>query len=575
MTTRNLDKAAEFCLDVEADHLFGYLKIDEDSSSEDLVEAIKARRKWAQAQQNNPKYKREAKKFISAYEALIQVASDPQQHLEHQQKRREDKNLPSLQMAIDAILSGGANPSLEQLSFLEGKADELNIARETLYQILKESGRSISNPPSPQRSHSGDSGSIDHEATTADRPPLITSSSIIQRPPSPMASTGRSRTPSLGTPVGPPATPGPSTRSTSTASGPPRRHSADATAPPVRRVNAPNTFSNQPTQPPVVDAPTSGRSKGLIEPAGQHHFEEIIHGRPRTLTGLKVRFMGALPLDAQISSDVEWITVEPSAIKPLDTQPEVTPSGKKVRIIPFSATLNPSQMPDKQATGRVTVFNSAGDHATFRFDVTRTFNWIGLLKGGLIALVTVVLLAGFAFLVNEILTPRHGKILVIRLDPSAEVVMLDNQVIGSGSIVRHSSPLAGDRKLTVVQPNFQTVEKMIRIRPQEEEEVVVELNLSSKLDYTPGPDEKRANIAPAATKQAESAIAPCLTDLEAPLRGEVHLNVLKNGTVGSIRFKGDFPEIVSTCATRRLAALRFDSLPTGDYAQLIAKVQHP
>lgn len=572
MTKRHLDKAAEFCRAVGANNLFGYLNLPESASGQELSDGIRDRRKWAQSQQNNPKYKDEAKLFISHQEALLQVALEPQAHLRHQRKVLEEANLPSLQMAIDAIIRGGQAPSTDQLAYLETLAIELQISHATLRQLLSTARETLS--PSPARTHRPDSGAtLDRDGPTVDRPPPISQRSPLQTPP-PSPNMERHRTPRGPAPAYTSrSTP---TISRSTGTGGPPRGSSEPTAPPVRRVNAPNSTTGYSTQPPINDSPTLGRSKGMIEPVGQVHIGQIVYGRPVTLSHLKVRFIGALPLDGQIQSDADWLEVEPKLIRPLDTPPETTTSGKKVRIIPFQVTIHPSRMPGPEASGSVTVLNSTGDRATYRIDATRTFNWLGLIKASTALVLILLLLAGVSYLAMEILTPRHGKILVIRLDPSAEVVMLDEQVIGRGTMVRHLNPAAGERRLTIVQPNFRTVERTITIRPQEEQEVMIELELDSDLSYSPQPDEKRVNPPPGTARVAEDAISPCLDLLGGtPVKARAEITIVKNGHVGAIRIDGKVPEPASTCIKRRLAAVRTDPLSGGDYAKVTTAVQHP
>ena len=56
MDPRQLELATAFCQKMGASDLCEYLGLDQGAPTEDLVAAIKSRRRRMQAMQNNPKY---------------------------------------------------------------------------------------------------------------------------------------------------------------------------------------------------------------------------------------------------------------------------------------------------------------------------------------------------------------------------------------------------------------------------------------------------------------------------------------------------------------------------------------
>ena len=108
MNSRNLDLAAQFCELVNKPHLLEYLGLPEDASPDAAQKKLKARRKYMQGMQSNPKYKSEAIFLIKNFGALSRVLEDPIPYLKDAKRRAESKHLPVLEMTIKGVLAGGS-----------------------------------------------------------------------------------------------------------------------------------------------------------------------------------------------------------------------------------------------------------------------------------------------------------------------------------------------------------------------------------------------------------------------------------------------------------------------------------
>lgn len=153
MEPNDLEAAAEFCRTVDVAHLFEYLGLPTQTSSEGALAALADKRKHMQAMQANPKFKDAAKAIIKNYAALQRVLAEPKAHLARQQQEQEVEKLPMLIFAIDSILSDGLVTPQEE-AFVRQSAMNLGISLETYERVLKEkaSAANVTLPQGQQRS---------------------------------------------------------------------------------------------------------------------------------------------------------------------------------------------------------------------------------------------------------------------------------------------------------------------------------------------------------------------------------------------------------------------------------------
>jgi hypothetical protein len=149
MESRDLELAAEFSQLVGSPHLLAYLGLDESAGSDDAQAKLKARRRFMQGMQGNPKYKREALFLIKHFTSLNEVLSDVPSYMVDAQRRAESVHLPVIEMTIRGVLASGSL-NADQEDYLRRNATELGVSertfREVLYRVGREVGIAIETP---------------------------------------------------------------------------------------------------------------------------------------------------------------------------------------------------------------------------------------------------------------------------------------------------------------------------------------------------------------------------------------------------------------------------------------------
>jgi len=137
MEADDLRTAAAFCKLADARHLMEYLGVPEDSTSDEALAALKKARQRMQGMQANPKYKTVAVALIKDYRTLERVLAAPQAHLDDARLAHESAQLPTLQLAIDAVLSDG-NLSNAEIQFVRDHALQLGISEARFERVLRD-----------------------------------------------------------------------------------------------------------------------------------------------------------------------------------------------------------------------------------------------------------------------------------------------------------------------------------------------------------------------------------------------------------------------------------------------------
>jgi hypothetical protein len=136
MDVDDLELAAEFCKLVGAPNLLAYLGLEEGAWPDDARAKLKARRKFMQGMQGNPKYKREALFLIKHFTDLNDVLADVPSYLADARRRAESEHLPVIEMTIRGVLGSGSVPTDDQYAYLRRNALELGVTETSFREIL-------------------------------------------------------------------------------------------------------------------------------------------------------------------------------------------------------------------------------------------------------------------------------------------------------------------------------------------------------------------------------------------------------------------------------------------------------
>jgi hypothetical protein len=561
MNQRQLDLAAEFCELVGKTDLLEYVAAEPDEHPESVRAKLKARRRYMQGMQSNPKYKKEALFLIKNFASLNEVLADAERYLADVQARQESTHLPVLEMTIRGVLAGG-HLSGQQEEFLRHQAGELGVSPQTFEGLLSRlAGDAGVTRPSPRTNGT--------QPAHATEPPNAVASSTPGPGPAPLEYT--------------PSTPQPrEPRPDSAATGPPARSREEldppgpetSTAPPVRP-RGPGAATPSPTEDTILrgtqlpDAPpipagslprgTLGVDKRVarLEVLGEPVRALRIANRPLS-TEIRLRNAGDVRWSGRVSTDEGWLIAQPTRLDP----------NKREQVI--TVRINPRDLFESPGLGNVTIQTDTGERVSIAFEVTKTANLLPFaIAAGAVALLGLVAFVAFAAfqLLGE---PSPAKGLTITVDPTSEAIPLDGEKVGSGSQVNVPAPNAGQVTITVVQSNYRTHEQVVTLDPGRTTMVPVTLQLARDLDFRPAPDMRNANLGKGAAKKIpRAALDQCIRAGQGgALAGQVRIYIGPDGKAAGITIEGDEIEdpAVVRCLTRHAATVRFPPLKDGDFA---------
>jgi hypothetical protein len=136
MQVDDLELAAEFCKLVGAPNLLAYLALDESATPDEARARLKARRKFMQGMQGNPKYKREALFLIRHFSNLNDVLGDLTAYAADARRRAESVHLPVIEMTVRGVIGAGVVPTEEQIAYLRRNALELGVSETSFREIV-------------------------------------------------------------------------------------------------------------------------------------------------------------------------------------------------------------------------------------------------------------------------------------------------------------------------------------------------------------------------------------------------------------------------------------------------------
>jgi hypothetical protein len=391
MTRTDLDLAAEFCRLVGKRDLIDYLGLAADARASDAVDALRARRKYLQGMQSNPKYKAEALfliKNVGTFEALLK---DLDGYLREARPEVASEALPgrlyALELAVRGALLGGA-PKPEHRELLRQVADGLGATTEELDGVITRVKAEISREDAPAADLYRVLG------VTPDAPNEVLLAAWearraeIDRAAGPEAAANRRRVDRAGEVL----THTEARRSYDLGritTGPPARDRADTrvsssapTAPPVReRMAAPHMAA----PPPVPSGPLTGRTLGLDRPVEGYQLigppvRRIPLSRTAVIETLRLRAPAANVAVGRVTSQVPWITVTPTDLDPADKEPTVA-----VRV-------DMDHVPPDAHDALVVVSGGRGEPVRVRFEIDRGAR-AGFPRGAILAIAALTLLA--------------------------------------------------------------------------------------------------------------------------------------------------------------------------------------
>lgn len=135
MSTPKLEVAATFCALVGVPDLLAYLGAAEHDDATAVRARLKARRRFMQGMQNNPKYKEEAVFLIRHFQALDSVLGDLPTYLDDARGRAESDHIPAIELSIREALAGGPINDAAERS-LRAAAAELGVRDATFERVF-------------------------------------------------------------------------------------------------------------------------------------------------------------------------------------------------------------------------------------------------------------------------------------------------------------------------------------------------------------------------------------------------------------------------------------------------------
>ncbi len=567
MDPRHLDLAAEFCELVGKPNLLAYLGLPEGASPEAAQKKLRARRKYMQGMQSNPKYRAEAIFLIKNFAALNAVLANPIPYLEDARRRAESQHIPILEMTIKGVLAGGSL-NYDQEDYLRRNAIEIGVSEATFEELLDRLAREAKVPRAtdrltitPEEFRTTDFYQVLGVPRHASRDEIYARyrarAEEAKRLPDParrsalrteiekawkVLSDEKSRREYdlAWTATGPPARTREVARPVST-----------ATAPPVQ------PRKTRPPAAPFADlapSPTPRLAPPKLELLSRAEQQVTLGTKPVELA-FELRNAGEQPLSGNVTTDAPWLQI---------LTPELENSAKRqtvrVRILPDAVS-------GRSARGVVRIDARRAGRAEVTIEVRRPPNYA--IPAAIGAGTAVLVLAGvvWAWLGSG---PAPYT---IEVDPWAEQILLDGEPIGSGKLVTLDAPVAGEATITVRHPNFKPWVKDVRIEPGGH--LAVELVLDNPMSFRPTEEHRLASLDPQVAVKVMTPFQPALDRClrsgivgNQEARGVVRIHVGEDGR--PIGFDASGPgtssPAVQACLARQTAGPLFPRLTDGDYA---------
>jgi len=641
MDRRDLEQIDTFLGMVGKASLFDYYGLKDAAAPAEVETAIKKRRGWAQGQQANPKYRNEALWLIKNNALVRRtLVDDRDAYLAEISSRSQSRNLEVLSLFIKGTLAGGMlTPDAEQAIVKQGRTMGLSEAavNELVEDLLKKTGARrqrteevadaptntaapfrdyyelLEIPPTatldeiesahrskyrwarslkdkdrvtelyadlddawrilkdPQRRAEYDQL---HKAHHAGGPVPSAQDEVIGFLPSPGTNPPSDRTSPPKPP--PPITPVPPR---ATAAPPARGAKPPPIQPPELKIGGVAPSRKEPPKPPAA---VKGRTIGLggarrsrrSAPRLAIASPEVVAlrvGSASVTHSIVVKNTGTGKMPGRITSDRDWLEVGRSRLDPDAAQQEI------------NIVVHPRQMRRSRGTALVTVVTDHGERRAITVNVERRSAPIGLILGG--GVVVLAGLGGAAWALGFFDgsadgpgdRPAAAATLEIRVDPTSDAVLMNNEVIGSGDrvLLEEGFPVGRPFRLTTRLDGFTTDERTVTVPKDGSEIVVVDLVLEDDLNAVPDPSMSKVRVDLEAFRhqltKRDEAIQGCFIDGLPHMAGkdaELTVDLTVNGKGKLIRFEKRSANFgsptVEECVRRQLRATQFPLLG-GDY----------
>ncbi|MEZ4323158.1 MAG: DnaJ domain-containing protein [Myxococcota bacterium] len=603
MDSRNLDLADEFCKLVGKNHLLAYLGLPDDASPEAAQKKLKARRKYMQGMQSNPKYKTEAIFLIKNFGALSKVLETPIPYLKDAKRRAESQHMPVLEMTIKGVLAGGSL-SHDQEDFLRRNAVEIGVSESTFEEVLERLSREagverasasltitaeelktvdfyhllgVPRHASRDEIYARYRAKKEECKALADASQRESMRTRVEKAWKVLSDEAtRQRYDLSWTRTGPPARNREVARPIQSSTAPPvKLRDAEPSLPPPTGA-APTPAPRAATDRPLgmrttgeraprnsLDRPARTSTPGAtpsLSPARMEVLSERtqrvpVSNAPVTLS-IEVRNGGEMPLRGNITSNAPWLRVLTSSLRPDLKQQSI-----KVQVVP-------KMMEGRSAKGTVTLVSETGTSIDIEVTATRdgppiALFAIGGATAGLIALIAI----------GAVLWLTKSTDYVIEIDPWAEEVLIDGKSVGKGSRVVLPSPPIGESTLTVRHRNFKPWVKDVVIEAGGTTQV--ELELSAPMSFKPAPSQRRANLDQRIAAEVMAHFRPQLDSClrsgltgDAGLTGVLRIHVGPDGYTTGLDVQGDGTSspAIMTCLKHQAAGPIFPPLKDGEFA---------
>jgi len=598
--SRKHEIAERFCTLVKAPHLIAYLGLHASCSSDEARTALHARKKYLESVQDLPEFRKEASTFIRNFDSLFAVLEEPETYVHELTKQKIFKHLPELRTTIQDVLENGILTH-ERVAYLRREALNLGVTMDVFEEMLSEEAQKagVARPEGDYSSLSaplGDFasenpykvlGASRHAKMEALREAYevnLTAAQSIRDPQKSLQAISAvenawktlsdqeerdrfdSQMMSQSTGTGP-TVPVPALRKLE-----PRRKKTErdkaATDPlrlrPRKRVGGSKDRENL-----SIGALGLQPRAQNIEITHNHSTKFKVIQMPVTST-LTVHKRDQRPLFARVSTDQGWLVAFPAELDQDAESQEI-----EVRI-------NPKAIYQTRVTGKVTIQLETGEKLSTPFDVERV-SWWSPLANVPAFIGTVALLGMCVFMLTVLLfNEERAEALEILVDPSSEAILINGKKVGSGSRAYEQALPLGLLQLDVVQSNFAPHRSFIEMEPGITKLEIVQLKLTSQMDFRPSPDmtlDKTIKIEDIQAKIPDQQMFECMKERTMMREGvnKVIIYLGQDGKAAGVDIEGPISKdsVVNNCLTRQAATISHLPLTGGDYAVLVVHLEDP
>jgi hypothetical protein len=365
----------------------------------------------------------------------------------------------------------------------------------------------------------------------------------------------------------------------------PKIEARGAAAPPRPTVDlraaTPARPSVEPTPSAPVGAPlppsVSGRTIGLatgpqtvatsgprLSVDGSEVLSLKVGGRPIDRV-LVVRNIGQGKMPGRVTSDREWLKIKVPRLDPLAATQQV------------EVTVLSKQMPWGRTAGTITVVTDHGERRTLTVQVNRPSPMPLIAGVAALGLLGGAVLGGALWLSR----PTPTSVLALTVDPIADRVIVDGQIVGSGSQLDIAAPSPGKPfRLRVETDGFAPKEELVTLGAEEKTTRTLRLDLADEMRWTPAADATSVKASQAmsdALQASVAALSPCFAGPGTTTADAVYTAwITSDGQVRRVEItESSFPvEPAQGCIERAFRGLRLPSF-TGDYSAVEARLSVP